>query len=54
MAKIQKVKSYTYKNTDTYKYRLNIPSSVLSSLKWKEGMEIEFNINGNKLEISKK
>ncbi|MCV0392763.1 MAG: AbrB/MazE/SpoVT family DNA-binding domain-containing protein [Nitrosopumilus sp.] len=53
MAKIQRVKAYTYKDHDIYKYRINVPSDIIEELKWKEGTEIDFKIKNKKLEISK-
>lgn len=53
MTKIQKVKAYTYKDHDIYKYRINIPSDIIKELKWKEGMGIDFKIKNKKLEVSK-
>ena len=53
MAKIQRVKAYTYKDHNVYKYRLNIPADELEKLGWKEGTEVEITAKNKKLEISK-
>ncbi len=53
MAKIQRVKSYTYKDHDVYKYQLNIPANELEKLGWTEGTEVEIKSKNKKLEISK-
>ncbi|MBI1663886.1 MAG: AbrB/MazE/SpoVT family DNA-binding domain-containing protein [Nitrosopumilus sp.] len=53
MAKIQRVKAYTYKDRNVYKFRINIPADVLKDLGWKEGTEVEFKTKNKKLEISK-
>ncbi len=53
MAKIQRVKAYTYKDHNVYKYRLNIPSDELEKLGWKEGTEVEIKAKNKKLEITK-
>lgn len=51
MAKIQRVKAYTYKDHPIYKYRINVPSDIIKDLKWKEGIEIDFKIKDKKLEV---
>ena len=53
MAKIQRVKSYTYKDHNIYKIQLNIPVDVLEELGWKVGTEVEIKAKNKKLEISK-
>ncbi len=53
MAKIQRVKAYTYKDHNIYKYRINVPVEIIEELKWKEGTKIDFKIRNKKLEISK-
>jgi len=51
--KLQRIKSYEYKDHSVYKYRLNIPAELVDELRWKEGTELDLKIKNNKLEVSK-
>jgi AbrB family looped-hinge helix DNA binding protein len=51
---IEKVKSRKYKNTQYYKYRITIPSEIISSAGFKEGDELEANATKGKIELKKK
>lgn len=53
MVKIQRVKAYTYKDHDIYKYRLNIPADLIEKLDWSEGTVVEIKAKNKKLEVSK-
>ena len=53
MVKLQKEKSYKYKDHDIYRYRINIASEIIDQLEWDEGDELELKVKSNKLEVSK-
>ena len=53
MAKIQRVKSYRYKDHDIYRYRLDIPADFLKELGWTEKTHVEFKTKNKKLVVSK-
>lgn len=55
MIKLQKQKSYVYKDYPIFKYRINIPSDLIKKLGWEDGnIELDIVIGKNKkLEISK-
>jgi hypothetical protein len=54
--KLQKQIAYKYKDKFVYKYRLNIPSSIIEKLGWqKHGIKLVIKVvKNNRLEISEK
>ncbi len=53
MVKLQKEKSYKYKDHDIYRYRLNVPPEIIDELGWDGGDELELKVRNKKLEVSK-
>jgi len=53
MVKLQKEKSYKYKDHEIYRYRINITPEIIDELDWEGGDELELKIKNHKLEISK-
>jgi len=53
MVKLQKEKSYKYKDHEIYRYRINIPPDVIDELEWDGGDELELKVKSKKLEVSK-
>lgn len=53
MVKLQKEKSYKYKDHDIYRYRINVTPEIVDELGWGDGVELELKVKNNKLEISK-
>jgi hypothetical protein len=52
MTKLQRQIAYKYKDRPVYKYRINIPSNIIESFGWnKDGIELDFQVKGKKLEI---
>jgi hypothetical protein len=55
MTKLQKQVAYKYKDRPIYKYRINIPAEIIENFGWnREGVELDFQIKGKKLEITPK
>jgi hypothetical protein len=53
VVKLQKEKSYKYKDHEIFRYRLNITPEIVGDLGWKDGTELELKVKNNKLEVSK-
>ncbi len=49
--RLQKVKHSSYKETDYYKYVINLPSEIIDKLGWSEGQEIQPEVKGRALTL---
>jgi len=53
MVRLQKHFSYKYKSKEHYKHVLTIPEDTIEKLGWKEGDELSFDLENNKIILSK-
>jgi len=53
LVKLQKRFAYAYKNKDHFKHILTIPEEIVEKLGWKEGDELDFQIENHKVSINK-
>ncbi len=51
--KLLKEKSRTYKGTNYYKYKVNIPEKVIRAARWKDKQEVDVKVDGEKIILSK-
>lgn len=54
MVKLQKRFAYNYKGKDHYKHQVIIPEDIIENLGWKSEIELEADIENNKLVFRKK
>ena len=50
---VEKVKSRKYKNTQYYKYRITIPSEIISSAGFREGENLKADVTKGKITLTK-